>query len=113
MIVTVLCSFTMSAARQDNIVSAKLVDKNDGSALGWATVAVRDVEGNITACTTTDENGEGSDGEIRRDAPNPNFYRMERDVWTRFCEQSQSGLLTEELADRNWNLWKEQRWKLW
>ena len=57
LIVTVLCSFTMSAARQDNIVSAKLVDKNDGSALGWATVAVRDVEGNITACTTTDENG--------------------------------------------------------
>lgn len=36
---------------------------------------------------------------------------MERDVWTRFCEQSQSGLLTEELADRNWNLWKEQRWE--
>ncbi len=57
LIVTVLCSFTMSAARQDNIVSAKLVDKTDGSALGWATVAVRDVEGNITACTTTDENG--------------------------------------------------------
>ena len=60
---------------------------------------------------TTDENGEGSDGEIRRDAPNPNFYRMERDIWTRFCEQSQSGLLTEELADRHWNLWKEQRWE--
>ena len=35
LIVTVLCSFTMSAARQDNIVSAKLVDKNDGSSLGW------------------------------------------------------------------------------
>ncbi len=57
------------------------------------------------------ESSSDYEAEIRRDAPNPNFYRMERDVWTRFCNQSQSGLLTEESANRNWNLWKEQRWE--
>ena len=109
-----------AASERDNRLHAVLRPDTDTRSEGLEGTRWQRVQGDEgRRCTspvdeptwTTDENGEGSDGEIRRDAPNPNFYRMERDVWTRFCEQSQSGLLTEELADRNWNLWKEQRWE--
>lgn len=50
----IMSAATMSAARQDRILEGKANDKESGEPLEWATVAVRDAEGNVLACTTTD-----------------------------------------------------------
>lgn len=53
----IMSAATMSAARQDRILEGKANDKESGEPLEWATVAVRDAEGNVLACTTTDVQG--------------------------------------------------------
>lgn len=47
----------MMAARQDNAVEGRVIDKSTGEPLEWVTIAVRDNDSTVVACATTDNNG--------------------------------------------------------
>ncbi|MGM9765242.1 MAG: carboxypeptidase-like regulatory domain-containing protein, partial [Candidatus Cryptobacteroides sp.] len=54
---TISSSASMMAARQDNAVEGRVIDKSTGEPLEWVTIAVRDNDSTVVACATTDNNG--------------------------------------------------------